>query len=183
MYMAVAIFPWFGIINGYTAARFYTFFNCSSWTFLAFSTSSFLPGFITSLLFVIDFCEWVETGRADTIPVREALVLANYWFFIHWPTCFLGSYLGFTQKRIEPPVKKNRMRRELASDVESVPWYCEMPYMSSAASFLPALMIMLQLWQLMDCVNGAANIHALHGMLYVILILFLSLLLLLLLLA
>lgn len=173
MYMAVAVFPMFGIINGYTAARFYTFFNCSSWTSLACWTSTFLPGLISSMLMVIDLCEWIETGRADTIPVREAAFLASYWFFFHVPSCFFGSYLGFTYTRIEAPVKKNRMERERKDDQDTFPWYCEMPYMSAGASFLPSLMIMMQLWQLMDSVNGTANIHALHGMLYVIFVLFL----------
>jgi len=34
-------------------------------------------------------------------------------------------------------------------------------------------MIMMQVWQVMDCVNGSANIHALHGMLYIVFALFL----------
>jgi len=92
---AAVIFPFFGVVNGYTAARFYTFFNGSSWTTLAVSTSVFLPSLISCLLLVIDLCEWIETGRADSIPVREAIVLSYYWFFFHVPSCFCGSYLGF----------------------------------------------------------------------------------------
>jgi hypothetical protein len=93
---AAFIFPFFGCVNGYTAARFYTFFNGSSWTTMAITTSIFLPGLITSLLMVIDMCEWIETGRADTIPVREAFILCYYWFFFHVPSCIIGSYLGFS---------------------------------------------------------------------------------------
>ena len=92
----LAVFPWLGVTNGYTAARFYTFFNGSSWTQMACYTSMFLPTLITCFLMVIDTCEWIETGRADSIPVREATVLAYYWFFVHVPSCFFGSYIGFT---------------------------------------------------------------------------------------
>ena len=112
MGLTIVIFPWFGAVNGYTAARFYTFFNGSSWTKMAVSTSLFLPCFIASLLTVIDLCESIETGQADTVPLREATMLVYYWFFIHVPSCFCGSYVGFTQNRIVIPVKTNRMERE-----------------------------------------------------------------------
>lgn len=113
---AMAVFPWFGIVNGYSAARFYTFFHGSSWSQMACNTSMFLPCFISACLLVIDACEYLETGRADTIPVREATVLAYYWIFIHVPSCFCGSYLGFIKAPIQSPVRKNRMVREFKNN-------------------------------------------------------------------
>lgn len=167
----MAIFPWFGYFNGFVAARFYTFFNGSSWMKLAFCTSLFLPGFISTCITLIDFCEWIETGRADTIPVREAAVLCYYWFFVHTPSCFAGCYMSFFRPPIESPVKKNRMPRdEKKSDL---PYWAEIPGMAIFTAFAPTLVGMMQIWQLMDCVNGPANIHALHSMMYIIFVLFL----------
>lgn len=44
--VATAVFPIFGVANGYSAARFYTFFNGTSWKTLAFYTACCLPGFL-----------------------------------------------------------------------------------------------------------------------------------------
>ena len=170
--VAMAIFPWFGFFNGFASARFYTFFNGSSWLKMALCTSFFLPGFLSAGLMIIDWCEWVETGRADTIPVREAAVLCYYWFFVHAPSCFAGSYMSFIRPPIESPVKKNRMARQEEKKSE-MPYWCEIPGTAFIAGFPPSMVVMYQLWDLMKNVNGPANIHALHGMLYVIFALFL----------
>ena len=142
--VATAVFPWFGVVNGYTAARFYTFFNGSSWSQMACYTSMFLPLFISACLLVIDACEWLETGRAYSIPVVEALVLTYYWIFIHVPSCFCGSYLGFVKAPIQSPVRKNRMEREM-KESSSCPYFLEIPFTSMFAAFIPTLAMVLQL--------------------------------------
>lgn len=96
--MAAGALPWFGLFNGYVAARFYTFFNGSSWMQLACCASIFLPFLLSCCICVIDLCEWIETGRADSIPVREAAVLAYYWFFFHGPSVWLGAFFAFKKK-------------------------------------------------------------------------------------
>lgn len=169
--VTLATFPWFGYFNGFVSARFYTFFNGSSWLTMAILTSIFLPGFLSLGLMLIDLCEWFETGRADTMPVREASILCYYWFFIHAPSCFVGSYMSFIRPPIQSPVKKNRMPRE--GSKSEVPTYCELPTTAFVAGFIPSMVSMMQIWQLMQSVNGPANIHVMHGMLYIIFVLFL----------
>ena len=93
--VATAVFPLFGVANGYSAARFYTFFNGTSWKMLAVFTAAALPMFLSSCLIMIDMCEWIESGRADTLPLRDALLIGLYQYLIHRPTCFAGTYLGF----------------------------------------------------------------------------------------
>ena len=141
-------FPWFGVVNGYTAARMFTFFHGSNWMTLACTTASFLPIFISGFLVLIDLCEWIETGRADSVPAREAGILALLWLFIHAPTAYCGSYLGFTRKPIEPPVKQNRMSRDYSATKSQTPWY-EIPAIASFAGFIPTLVLVLQLWQIL----------------------------------
>ena len=141
---AAAAFPWGGFVNGYTSARIYTFFHGSSWTQMACNTSVFLPCFISACLLIIDTCEWIETGRADSISVLEAAVLAAYWLFIHVPTCFCGAYLGFLRTPIQPPVRRNRMEREQKEEPDC-PYYLEIPFTSMGAAFFPSIAMILQL--------------------------------------
>ena len=54
-----------------------------------------------------------------------------------------------------------------------MPYWCEIPAHAFIAGFMPSFVIMFQLWDLMRNVNGPANIHVLHGMLYIIFALFL----------
>ena len=82
MGVAISVFPWFGSLNSYTAARFYTFFSGSSWTQLAYTSSLFLPVLIAGCLTLIDVCEWIETGHSDTVPFREAMLISYYWFLV-----------------------------------------------------------------------------------------------------
>ena len=100
MRFVAGAFPWFGLVNGYVAARLFTFFHGSNWMILAFCTSCFLPTFMSAFLIVIDACEWIETGKADTLPAREACFLGAVWLCIHVPSAYLGSYWGFSQKPI-----------------------------------------------------------------------------------
>ena len=110
--IAVSALPWFASINGYAASRFYTFFNGSSWMELSIGVSLLLPGMIAAALVLIDTCEWFETGQADTVPFREALVLGYYWLLVQVPCGSLGSYYGFSLKPIDSPVRKNRLQRD-----------------------------------------------------------------------
>ena len=142
--VAITSFPWFGYLNGYVAARFYTFFNGSSWFYLALYSSIFLPGFCSICFAAIDACEWIETGRADTIPIREAAVLCYYHFFVHTPSCFAGCYMSFSRPPIEPPVKKSRIRREERPC--EMPYWCEIPGIALLTGFIPTLVVMMQIW-------------------------------------
>ena len=171
--LATGLLPWFGIFNGYVAARFYTFFNGSSWSQLACCTSFFLPAIISGTVLLIDVCEWIESGRADTLPVRDACLLAAYWFFIHFPLSYMGSYYGFVRQPIQAPIKKNRMRRETDADRESgIRSWLRISVISPIASLVPMLMAFIQIWQVLDSVNGPANITYLHWMFYIVFALF-----------
>ena len=74
---------------------------------------------------------------------------------------------------VTSPVKKNRMVRDEEGDGTECPDWCEIPMIGIMAAFLPTMVLMLQLWQIMGNVNGAANIHAMHSMFYVVFVLFL----------
>mmetsp|Transcript_23545 Transcript_23545/g.27509 ORF Transcript_23545/g.27509 Transcript_23545/m.27509 type:complete len:168 (+) Transcript_23545:425-928(+) len=140
--IAVSVFPWFAGVNGFTAARFFTFFNGSSWIELACHASLMMPTFIGLALVVIDTCEWTETGHADTVPFREAAILVYYWLLVSVPSCVAGSYLGFSMPTIESPVRKNRLQRE-RDDTSDCPTCIEVPFRSMVFGFFPTLAIVL----------------------------------------
>ena len=95
LHVITGIFPWFSFANGYVSSRFYKFFNGSKWGCMDFCSMFFLPTLASASLIVIDGCEWIETEYQST-HVAEALLISVYWYAIHLPLCFTGSYCGFT---------------------------------------------------------------------------------------
>ena len=71
-------------------------------------------------------------------------------------------------------MRKNRLQRE---DIKTsdCPTCIEMPFRSMIAAFFPSVAIVLQMWQLLEAVNGRSNIHTFHFMLFVVIDLFLLL--------
>ena len=65
------------------------------------------------------------------------------------------------------------MARSIEMNENDLPYHLQIPGTALIGGFAPTLVVMLQLWQLMDFVNGPANIHSLHVMLYIIFVLFL----------
>ena len=58
MALAVGLFPFFGLVNGFIAARLYTFFNGSNWLWLAIVAATFLPFTIGGCIVLVDFLEY-----------------------------------------------------------------------------------------------------------------------------
>ena len=109
--LGVGIFPFFGMFNGYSAARFYTFFNGSDWFTLAGATSIFLPLLILVSLGVIEFMEFAETQMLKNLPFADLNLLMIYWLLLQLPSTFFGTYMGCYQEKIKAPTKVNRSPR------------------------------------------------------------------------
>lgn len=98
--LLTAVFPFFSAVNGYLAARLYKFFNGTYWILLTFLSSSFLPVFLASSLFIIDVCEYIETNRAAMVPISDVLVLFVLWLSLNVPMTSLGCFIGFSSQTI-----------------------------------------------------------------------------------
>lgn len=57
--LVVTLFPCFAIVNGFVAAKFYTFWNGSDWMNLAFFAAISYPSFVGICFTIIDVSEWV----------------------------------------------------------------------------------------------------------------------------
>ena len=92
--LGTGIFPFFGIVNGYVAGRFYTFFNGSSWKSLALGTAFFLPTLISGTFIIIEFCEYIDTEMFDSLPFLELILLMAFLYCIHVPFTIFGTFVG-----------------------------------------------------------------------------------------
>lgn len=60
----IVSFPYFGFVNGYTAAKFYRFFHGSRWYTLVLFSTMFYPSILFSGYFVVD---WIDTAFAELL--------------------------------------------------------------------------------------------------------------------
>jgi len=95
-----SIFPFFGIVNGYIAARMYTFFNGSSWFTLAVCADLFLPLMIGLSLILIDFLEIFDRDVHKILPAYEAALMFLFWLCVHAPMCTFGTMAGFYKTKL-----------------------------------------------------------------------------------
>ena len=103
--------PLYGFCNGYTSARIYKFFNGTDWMSVGFVSGTLFPTIVAGHLFVIDYLEWIESGYATTLPVSDALLLCLVILLVNVPLSFFGSFIGLASKKVEGPVKVNRVAR------------------------------------------------------------------------
>lgn len=98
-------FPYFGFVNGYMAAKFYRFFNGSSWFSLACLATIFYP---TLLFFGYFLVDWIDPVFSKRLFGPDGISCSTYsylWFFINLPGVGLGAYQGFIAPKLEIPTK------------------------------------------------------------------------------
>ena len=101
----IVTFPYFGFINGYTAAKLYRFFNGSRWVSLSILATLFYPLVLFSGYFLVD---WIDSGFAEKLFGPEGISSATFgymWFFINLPGTGLGAYHGFIASKLSIPTK------------------------------------------------------------------------------
>ena len=111
----IAAFPYFGYFNGYTAGKYYRFFNGSSWKTLSFLSTIFYPMVLFSGYFMVD---WIDPRFASKLFGKEGVSAETFgylWLFINFPTTFFGAYRGFTSPKIMAPTKQSRLERDIPS--------------------------------------------------------------------
>ena len=109
----IVTFPYFGFINGYTAAKLYRFFNGSRWLSLSIMATIFYPIVLFSGYFLVD---WIDTGFAEKLFGQEGISLSTFaylWFFINLPGTGLGAYHGFISSKLSVPTKQSRLNRDI----------------------------------------------------------------------
>ena len=98
-------FPYFGFANGYTAAKFYRFFNGSRWYSLGLLATVSYPSVLFSGYYIVD---WIDTNFAALLFGKEGISATTFgylWLFVNLPSTGIGAYQGFTAPRLETPTK------------------------------------------------------------------------------
>lgn len=137
---ALAFFVVMGFFAGLTSAKLYKCFHGEKLKLLALTTSFLVPG-VVFVIFCIVNLVWMFEGSSSAISIGNMCGLIAMWFCVSVPfTCF-GTYLGYKQDIIPPPVRVNPIPREVP-----VQDFCNSPTMSMAlAGLLPFISILSQI--------------------------------------
>ena len=103
------VFPCCSAVNGYVSARLYKFFNGTHWIILSVMTCLGLSGFLICCLFVMNACEFIQTGRA---VVSDFFILIVVWISFNVPIALVGTFFGFSQAKIKVATKVNKLPRK-----------------------------------------------------------------------
>lgn len=144
--LTVLLLPMCSAINGYSAGRLYAFLNGSDWKLLFGLASVGFPAILGTCLVGVDICEYLETGRSQSVMLSEGLSLTLLFFGVHVPLTFFGTFLGYKWSRIQTPTKTSRVPRDLP---ESLPWFMQLKVMAVVGGVIPVLVIGFELYQIL----------------------------------
>jgi transmembrane 9 superfamily protein 2/4 len=132
--MAFVLVTLLGMLAGFISARFYKFFNGTSWLRCAVITALFIPSIFVIYFVAIDFIDWWE--RTLTTPFTTMSLIIVSWVACNLVTIFIGSWLGFTMKKLEVPAKPSRIPRQISDTAKSAPFYVHWIVTVPTGSFL-----------------------------------------------
>lgn len=105
---------------GYYSARLYKVFKGTSWTKNALLTATLVPGFLMSIVFLLNLFVWSQNS-SNAIPFGTFFALVVMWFGISLPLNIVGAYFGQKKAMIEHPGRTNQIPRQIPEPV----WYLQ----------------------------------------------------------
>jgi transmembrane 9 superfamily protein 2/4 len=108
----IIFYTLFGFVGGYVSARTYKFFHGEAWKLCFVCTPFALPGLVFAVFFLLNLFVWGR-GASGAVPFTTMLVIVVIWFVISVPLSVAGSWLGFKQAAIDPPVRTNQIPRQI----------------------------------------------------------------------
>lgn len=100
-------------VSGYASARLYSCIDTGvPRRMVTLGTALLFPGLTFCVFFLLNVAMW-SVGSSGSVPFSTLLLLLFMWFGISVPLVFVGSYLGFSVKRCEFPVRTNRIERQI----------------------------------------------------------------------
>lgn len=93
-----------GFVNGLVTTRSLKFFGLTDWAFAASVASISLPAFVY-ICFFAEIALYSLAGGYEKNSLLTQLFMTIGWCLLNSFSCFLGSYKGYTLKRIEAQVK------------------------------------------------------------------------------
>ncbi|KAJ8903630.1 hypothetical protein NDN08_004732 [Rhodosorus marinus] len=109
---AVTLWILTSALAGYTSARVHGYMDGARMRDVALGTAFIVPGFVFSVVFVINLLFWI-TGSIGGTPVPALFILLLLWFCISVPLCYIGAQIGCHRKRVEPTSNYSSIPREI----------------------------------------------------------------------
>ncbi|RUP50319.1 Endomembrane protein 70-domain-containing protein [Jimgerdemannia flammicorona] len=138
---ALFLFVLSGAFAGYYSARLYKVFKGASWQRNAVNTALIVPGFLFSLVFILNLFVWSQHS-SSAIPFGTFFALVLMWFGISLPLVFIGAYFGNRKKVIEHPVRTNQIPRQIPDQV----WYLKPVVSIMVGGLMPFAVIFIELF-------------------------------------
>merc|ERR1712087_1037574 len=103
-----------GVPAGYASAFLHKTLKGVDWRTNILLTSTFFPGVVFLLFFVLNCFVWGEKS-SGAVPFGTMFALLVLWFGISVPLVYLGSYIGYKLRQIDFPTKTNLIPRSIPS--------------------------------------------------------------------
>lgn len=144
----VLLYTVLGFIGGYVSARVYKAFSGERWKLNIALTPVLVPGIVFGTFFLLNLFLWAKES-SGAVPFTTMLVIVAIWFLISVPLSFAGSWVGFRQQAIQPPVRTNQIPRQIppsTSYMRPIPSMLLVGILPFGAIFVELYFIMSSIW-------------------------------------
>jgi transmembrane 9 superfamily protein 2/4 len=144
----ILLYTVFGFIGGYVSARVYKAFGGERWKMNIAMTPVMVPGIVFATFFLMNLFLWGK-GSSGAVPFTTMLVIVGIWFVISLPLSFAGSWIGFRQQPITPPVRTNQIPRQIPPSttyLRPIPSMLLVGLFPFGAIFVELYFIMSSIW-------------------------------------
>jgi transmembrane 9 superfamily protein 2/4 len=153
-----------GSVAGYVSARLYKFCDANHWKLNTLYTAIGLPGALVAIFCILNiFLSFA--GAATAVSFLTILALFALWVCVSIPLVFVGSYLGFSAKKLEVPTKITSIGRS----IPTLPWYSNPPFSVLLGGILPFGSVCIELFFIMSAL-WLHQIYYVMGFLLVVLL-------------
>lgn len=128
----IVIFILMGVLAGYVGARMHKTLGMPGWKRNALRISTFFPGSVFTMYFVVNLFVWAE-GSSAAVPFGTLVVLLLLWVGISLPLTMVGAYVGSRQSAWEYPVRVTNFKRAISTE----PWYLQYRLLTICAASVP----------------------------------------------
>jgi len=142
-----------GSVAGYVSARLDKFFECKNWKKTSILTAAGFPAVLVSMFLFLDVLLSFQ-GAATAVSIWTIMILFLLWLFVSTPLVFVGSYYGFSAKKIEAPARTN----QIARIVPEIAWYLRFPFSFLIGGILPFGNVCIEVYFIL----GALWLHQIY---------------------
>jgi transmembrane 9 superfamily protein 2/4 len=127
-------------VAGYVAASTYKAIGGSRWRLVTFGVALVVPGVVFATFLMVNMFMWAM-GSIGAAPFLTLFALLAIWLGVSVPLAFAGTYLGFSRKVYDFPVRTNQIPRQIPLQ----PSYLATPYSQIAPGIVPFGIVAIEL--------------------------------------